>query len=120
MGYSTGSESLCLKTNGLPPLSRGFLTEEFVEEVYDRQGVENLKTVSGRNLNEDWMNVDDEKILKVAKEVLVKFIEMGTVSPTNFDERFRSIYWTIKDTLVSSRLADLDVPTPSEEKIPKK
>jgi hypothetical protein len=66
------------------------------------------------------MNVDDEKILKVAKEVLVKFIEMGTVSPTNFDEKFRSIYWTIKDTLVSSRLTDLDVSTPSEEKTPKK
>jgi hypothetical protein len=82
--------------------------------------VENLKALSGRNLNEDRMNVDDEKILKVAKEVLVKFIEMGTVSPANFDEKFRSIYWTIKDTLVSSRLTDLDVPAASEEKVPKK
>jgi len=66
------------------------------------------------------MNDDDEKILKVAKEILVKFIEMGTVSPANFDEKFRSIYWTIKDTLVSARSTDLDVPTASEEKIPKK
>ncbi len=66
------------------------------------------------------MNDDDEKILKVAKEILVKFIEMGTVSPANFDEKFRSIYWTIKDTLVSARLTDLDVPTAPEEKIPKK
>ena len=63
-----------------------------------------------------WMNADDEKILKVTKEVLIKFIEMGTVSPTNFDEKFRSIYWTIKDTVVSARLADLEVPSPSEEK----
>ena len=62
------------------------------------------------------MNADDEKILKVTKEVLIKFIEMGTVSPTNFDEKFRSIYWTIKDTMVSARLADLEVPSPSEEK----
>jgi hypothetical protein len=66
------------------------------------------------------MNADDEKILKIAKEVLVKFIEMGTVSPTNFDEKFRSVYWTIKDTVVSSRLTELDAPPPSEEKIPEK
>ena len=33
------------------------------------------------------MNTDDERFLKAAKEVLVKFIEMGTVSPSNFDER---------------------------------
>jgi hypothetical protein len=66
------------------------------------------------------MNQDDEKILKVAKEVLVKFIEMGVVSPTNFDERFRSIYWTIKDTVVSARLTDLMRPTPPKEKIPEK
>ena len=66
------------------------------------------------------MNADDEKILKVTKEVLVKFIEMGTVSPTNFDEKFRSIYWTIKDTVVSARLADLQVSSPSEGKTPEK
>jgi hypothetical protein len=66
------------------------------------------------------MNADDEKILKVAKEVLVKFIEMGTVSPTNFDEKFRSVYWTIKDTVVSARLTDLEVPSPAEEKTPEK
>ena len=63
--------------------------------------------------------MDDEKILKVAKEVLVKFIEMDELL-ANFDEKFRSIYWTIKDTLVSSHWTDLDVPTPSEEKIRKK
>lgn len=66
------------------------------------------------------MNTDDEKILKAAKEVLVKFIEMGTVSPSNFDEKFRSIYWTIKDTMLSARLSDLDVPSPAEEKTPEK
>jgi len=64
------------------------------------------------------MNADDEKILKVAKEVLVKFIEMGTVSPTNFDEKFRSVYWTIKDTIVSARLTDLEGPQASKEKPP--
>ena len=62
------------------------------------------------------MNADDEKILKVTKEVLVKFIEMGTVSPTNFDEKFRSIYWTVRDTVVSARLNDLEPPAPTKEK----
>ena len=62
------------------------------------------------------MNADDERILKVTKEVMIKFIEMGTVSPMNFDEKFRSIYWTIKDTVVSARLADLQVSSPSKEK----
>ncbi len=66
------------------------------------------------------MNADDEKILKVTKEVLVKFIEMGTVSPMNFDEKFRSIYWTIKDTVVNARLAELEVPSQSKEKTPEK
>ncbi len=64
------------------------------------------------------MNADDEKILKVAKEILVKFIEMGRVSPTNFDENFRSVYWSIKDTVVSARLPDLELPVPSEEEPP--
>ena len=62
------------------------------------------------------MNADDERILKVAKEVLVKFIELGTVSPANFDEKFRSVYWTIKDTIVSARLIEAEVPAIEEEK----
>ncbi|HYA42550.1 MAG TPA: hypothetical protein VEF34_14675 [Syntrophobacteraceae bacterium] len=61
------------------------------------------------------MNVDDEKILKVAKEVLVKFIEVGTVSPANFDEKFRSVYRTIKDTIVSARLTDMEISEAKEE-----
>ncbi len=64
------------------------------------------------------MNADDDRILKVTKEILVKFIEMGRVSPTNFDENFRSVYWTIKDTVVSSRLPDMEMPAPSEEEVP--
>ena len=59
------------------------------------------------------MNPDDEKILKMAKEILVKFIELGRVSPTNFDENFRSIFWTIKNTVVNARMPDLDLSTPA-------
>jgi hypothetical protein len=62
------------------------------------------------------MHADDEKILKVAKEILVKFIELGRVSPTNFDEHFRSVFWTLKNTVVNSQFSELDVAPPSEEK----
>ena len=33
--------------------------------------------------------VSDDTILKVAKEVVVKFIEVGRLSPSNFDDTFR-------------------------------
>ncbi len=54
------------------------------------------------------MNADDEKLLKMAKEVLVKFIEMGRVSPANFDEHFRSVFWTLKNTAVTAGLSSLE------------
>lgn len=50
------------------------------------------------------MQPDDEKILRIAKEIVVKFIELGRVSPGNFDERFRSIFWTLKNTVVDASL----------------
>lgn len=37
----------------------------------------------------------DEQILRTAKEIVVKFIEVGRVSPTTFDEAFKSIYDTV-------------------------
>ena len=43
--------------------------------------------------------VSDEAILKVAKEVVVKFIEVGRLSPANFDETFQSIYKTVHDAV---------------------
>jgi len=45
--------------------------------------------------------VNDEAILKVAKEVVVKFIEVGRLSPANFDETFQSIYKTVHDAVRS-------------------
>ena len=41
-------------------------------------------------------SVSDEAILKVAKEVVVKFIEVGRLIPANFDETFQSIYKTVR------------------------
>ena len=40
----------------------------------------------------------DEQILKATKEIVVKFIEAGRVSPTGFHETFRSVHLTVKET----------------------
>lgn len=45
--------------------------------------------------------VSEEAILKVAKEIVVKFIEVGRLSPNNFDETFRTIYRSVHDTVRS-------------------
>ncbi|MBF0227806.1 MAG: conjugal transfer protein TraB [Desulfobacterales bacterium] len=41
----------------------------------------------------------DEHILRTAKEIVVKFIEIGRISPASFHESFREIYKTIKNTV---------------------
>lgn len=43
--------------------------------------------------------VSDETILKISKEITVKFIEMGRVTPTTFSDTFKDIHSTIKETL---------------------
>jgi hypothetical protein len=42
----------------------------------------------------------DEQILRTAKEIVVKFIETGRVSPTGFADAFGSIYQTVHDTVM--------------------
>ncbi len=51
----------------------------------------------------------DEQILRTAKEIVVKFIETGRVSPTGFPEAFQSIYRTIAETVKPQP------PPPSDE-----
>jgi len=45
--------------------------------------------------------VSEESILKTAKEVVVKFIEVGRLTPANFDETFRSVYQAVRDSVRS-------------------
>jgi len=45
--------------------------------------------------------VSDDAILKVAKEIVVKFIEVGRLSPSNFGETFQEIYKAVHDTVRS-------------------
>ena len=46
------------------------------------------------------MKTLDEQVLKVTKELLAKFIEVGRVSPTTFDETFKSVYKSIKEAIL--------------------
>lgn len=45
----------------------------------------------------------DEQILKATKEIVVKFIESGRLSPTGFNETFKSIYRTVEETVKGSK-----------------
>lgn len=45
--------------------------------------------------------VTDEAILKVTKEIIVKFIEVGRLSPANFDETFEQVYKKVVGTVRS-------------------
>lgn len=54
----------------------------------------------------------DEQILRTAKEIVVKFIETGRVSPTGFTDAFTSIYRTVYDTVKGG--SDGDSPSSAE------
>lgn len=41
----------------------------------------------------------DEQILRAAKEIVVKFIEGGRLSPASFHENFKNIYQTVAGTV---------------------
>lgn len=44
----------------------------------------------------------DEQVLRVTKEIIVKFIEMGRLSPSNIHESFRDIHATVNETVKKS------------------
>lgn len=43
--------------------------------------------------------ITDDAVLKVAKEVVVKFIEGGRLSPETFSKTFREVFTAIKETV---------------------
>jgi hypothetical protein len=49
----------------------------------------------------------EEQILRASKEIVVKFIEVGRLSPTNFAETFKVVYQAIEET-VKEDAADKD------------
>ena len=44
----------------------------------------------------------DEQILRTTKEVVVKYIEAGRLSPTAFHETFKAVFQTVSDTVRKS------------------
>ena len=44
----------------------------------------------------------DEQILRATKEIVVKFIETGRISPTGFPEAFKAIYEAVDETVKQS------------------
>ena len=57
----------------------------------------------------------DEQILRATKEIVVKFIENGRISPSGFHETFESIYKTVEKTAKAAVK-----PPPAEEQAEKK
>ena len=60
----------------------------------------------------------DEQILRATKEIVVKFIENGRISPSGFHETFESIYHTVEKTAKASIKAS--PPKEPNEKTEKK
>jgi hypothetical protein len=52
------------------------------------------------------MRALDEQVLKVTKEIVAKFIEVGRVSPASFDETFKSVYKTVKEAILEHTLEE--------------
>ncbi|WPD24793.1 MAG: hypothetical protein Q3M24_14060 [Candidatus Electrothrix aestuarii] len=42
--------------------------------------------------------VTDEAILKVTKEIVVKFIEIGRVTPGNFEEHYERVFKAVRQS----------------------
>lgn len=57
------------------------------------------------------MNKTRQMALQVAKEIVVKFIEIGRISPNNFDQFFSSIYYEVLSTISEE---EEQAPSPRE------
>ena len=53
----------------------------------------------------------EEQVLRTAKEIVVKFIETGRISPNSFHESFPAIY----DTVRAAVTRDADTPRPASK-----
>ncbi len=56
-----------------------------------------------------------KETLQVTKEIIVKFIETGRVSPANFEEIFPAVYAVVRKTLVDSLFSSPPGMTMDEE-----
>lgn len=52
----------------------------------------------------------EEQILKATKEIVVKFIETGRLSPTGFSDTFKNVYRTVERTVKKKVPQGTDAP----------
>lgn len=57
--------------------------------------------VEEKNRQPERQEVTDEAIFKVAKEIVVKFIEVGRLTPSSFEDTFDLVYKAIRRTVRS-------------------
>jgi hypothetical protein len=62
----------------------------------------------------------DEQILRAAKEIVVKFIEVGRVSPAGFPDTFKTIYQTVEQLVKKPIAIEPKAPPPSDPNSQKK
>lgn len=58
----------------------------------------------------------EKQALQVAKEIVVKFIEVGRISPANFAENFSEIYGEILSTVSGGGVCDPERPAKKKDK----
>ncbi len=58
----------------------------------------------------------DEQILKATKEIVVKFIESGRISPAGFQQTFKDVYHTVEKTVKASMTPPPPPPKKDKEK----
>lgn len=56
----------------------------------------------------------EDQILKTTKEIVVKFIETGRLSPTGFGETFKSVYRTVEKTVKGKKPQIAEPPNPAK------
>lgn len=56
----------------------------------------------------------DEQILRASKEIIVKFIEVGKISPTSFAGAFKDVFTAIDETVKGAAKGDTDLVPASE------
>jgi hypothetical protein len=55
--------------------------------------------MGGGKAKEAGLSGQEELILKVTKEIMVKFIEIGRISTTNFEDTFKLVNDTVRQSL---------------------
>ena len=59
--------------------------------------------MSGEKVKNTQQNrpVTDEAIFKVTKEIVVKFIEVGRLTPVNFEETYKQVFAIVRESVRS-------------------